>query len=370
MADRKILVINPGSTSTKIAVYLNSRAIFLKSIRHPMEEIRKFRHIADQYQYRKDIVLRELQHAEIELEEIAAVVGRGGLVRPIKSGVYAVNDRLLEDLRIGVLGEHASNLGGLIADDIAKTLPNARAFIADPVVVDEMEDVARIAGHPKFQRYSIFHALNHKAVGRSYARLLNKQYEDLNLIIAHLGGGISVGAHRKGRVIDVNQALDGEGPFSPERSGTLPTGALVKMCFSSEYTEEQILKIINGEGGLVAYFGTNNAYEIEMLASDGDDKAKLIQDAMAYQIGKAIGSMSVVLAGEVDAIILTGGIANNPMIVEYVKKMVSFIAPVVIYPGEDEMHALAMNGLRVLRGELECKVYDESNMVSFSGLSK
>ncbi len=366
MADKKILVINPGSTSTKIAVYLNTRAIFLKSIRHPMEQLRGFKSIGDQYEYRKTIILKELDQAEIETFTIDAVVGRGGLVRPIKSGVYAINERLKEDLKKGVLGEHASNLGGLIADEIASSFPNAKAYIADPVVVDELEDVARITGHPKFQRYSIFHALNHKAVGRSYARLLNKTYEDLNLIIAHLGGGISVGAHKKGRVIDVNQALDGEGPFSPERTGTLPAGALAKMCFSGEYTEEQVKKIITGEGGLVAYFGTNNAYEIEMMAADGDDKAKMIQDAMAYQIGKAIGCMASVLSGEVDAIILTGGIANNPMIVEYVKKMVSFIAPVVIYPGEDEMHALAMNGLRVLRGEVTCKEYDESNMVSFS----
>ncbi len=366
MADKKILVINPGSTSTKIAVYLNTRAIFLKSIRHPMEQLRKFKNVGDQYEYRKAIILKELDHAEIETSTIDAVVGRGGLVRPIKSGVYSINEQLKEDLKKGVLGEHASNLGGLIADDIAHSFPNAKAYIADPVVVDELEDVARITGHPKFQRYSIFHALNHKAVGRSYARLLNKTYEDLNLIIAHLGGGISVGAHKKGRVIDVNQALDGEGPFSPERTGTLPAGALAKLCFSGEYTEDQIKKLITGEGGLVAYFGTNNAYEIEMMAAEGDDKAKMIQDAMAYQIGKAIGCMASVLSGEVDAIILTGGIANNPMIVEYVKKMVSFIAPVVIYPGEDEMHALAMNGLRVLRGEVACKIYDESNMVSFS----
>jgi butyrate kinase len=366
MSDKKILVINPGSTTTKIAVYVNTRAIFLKNIKHPMEDLKKFHSISEQYEYRKDIILKELHHADIGIEKIDAVVGRGGLVRPIKSGVYAINDRLKEDLRKGVLGEHASNLGGLIADDIAKSLPNARAFIADPVVVDEMEEVARIAGHPKFKRISIFHALNHKAIGRSYARLLNKQYEDLNLIIAHLGGGISVGAHKKGRVIDVNQALDGEGPFSPERSGTVPAGALAKICFSGEYDEEQIKKLICGEGGFVAYFGTNNAYEVEMMVADGDDRAKLIQDAMAYQIGKEIGAMASVLHGEVDAVILTGGIAHNPFIVEYVKHMVSFIAPVVIYPGEDEMHALAMNGLRVLRGELECKEYDESNMVFYS----
>jgi butyrate kinase len=291
-------------------------------------------------------------------------VGRGGLVRPIESGVYFVNERLRQDLLEGVMGEHASNLGGLIAYDIAKDLPKCRAFIADPVVVDELQDVARIAGHPIFQRYSIFHALNQKATARAYSRLMNRKYEELNIVIAHLGGGISVGAHRKGKVIDVNQALDGEGPFSPERSGTLPSGALAKLCFSGKYNLEQIKKMITGEGGYVAYMGTNSAYEVELLAQDGDDKARLIQDAMSYQIGKEIASMCAVLHGDVDAIILTGGISHNPMVVEYIKKMVSFIAPVVIYPGEDEMHALAMNGLMVLKGEIKPREYDESTMVN------
>jgi butyrate kinase len=262
------------------------------------------------------------------------------------------------------MGEHASNLGGLIAHDIAKDLPNCHAFIADPVVVDELQDVARLAGHPMFQRYSIFHALNQKATARAYARLMNHKYEELNLVIAHLGGGVSVGAHRKGKVIDVNQALDGEGPFSPERSGTLPSGALVKICFEGSYSLDEIKRMITGEGGYVAYMGTNSAYEVELLAQDGDDNARLIQDAMSYQIGKEIASMCAVLHGEVDAIILTGGISHNPMVVEYIKKMVSFIAPVVIYPGEDEMHALAMNGLMVLKGEIKPREYDESTMVN------
>jgi len=363
MPDQRILAINPGSTSTKIAVYVNTRVVFLKTIKHPAEELKQFKHIADQYDYRKDIVLKELKQADINLELINAIVGRGGLVHPIKSGVYAINERMKADLLKGVMGEHASNLGGLIADDLVKFMPHARAFIADPVVVDELEDVARVTGHPNFARVSIFHALNHKAIGRSYARLVNQQYEDMNLIIAHLGGGISIGAHRKGKVIDVNQALDGEGPFSPERSGTLPVGQLAKLCFSNEFSYDEVKKMITGEGGLVAWFGTNSAYEVEMMAADGDPKARLIQNAMGYQIAKEIGAMSTVLHGEVDAIILTGGIAHNTALVEYIKKMVAFIAPVVIYPGEDEMYALAMNGLRVLRGEMECKEYDESNMI-------
>ncbi len=363
MGLKQILAINPGSTSTKIAVYSNTKVIFLKSIPHSNEELSKFDRVTDQYNFRKEIILSELKYAHIELDKIEAIVGRGGLIKPIKSGIYSINERMKEDLREGVLGDHASNLGGLIADDIAKSLPNARAFIADPVVVDEMEEVARIAGHPDFKRLSIFHALNQKATARSYARLLNSKYEDLNLIIAHMGGGISIGAHSRGRVIDVNNALDGEGPFSPERTGTLPSGQLVKKCFEEDATLDEIKKMINGEGGLMAYFGTNSGYEIELMALDGDLKAMLIQDAMSYQVAKEIGAMATVLRGEVDAIILTGGIANNPMVVEYIKKMVGYIASVIIYPGEDEMHALAMNGLMVLKGEVIPKEYNEENMV-------
>ena len=363
MSNYHILAINPGSTSTKIAVYLNTKVVFLKSIQHSCEELKKFKRISDQFKYRRDIIIEELKIAKIEIEKIQIVIGRGGLVKPIKSGVYIINNAMRNDLLEGVLGQHASNLGGLIADDIARLLPNAKAYIADPVVVDELEDVARITGLPKLRRISIFHALNQKATARSYSRLLNKRYEDLNLIIAHMGGGISIGAHKNGRVIDVNQALDGEGPFSPERSGTLPVGMLTKLCFEEGMSFEKVHKMIVGEGGYVAYFGTNNAYEIELMAIEGDEKARLIQDAMSYQIAKAIGSMATVLQGKVDGIILTGGIANNPMVCEYIKKMVSFIAPVIIYPGEDEMHALAMNGLMLLKGEIEPKDYDESNMV-------
>jgi butyrate kinase len=359
-----ILAVNPGSTSTKIAVYQNSRPVFLKSILHDPKELSKFKRISDQYEFRKSIILKELRDSHIDINTIEVVVGRGGLVRPIESGVYNINERLRNHLLEGVMGEHASNLGGLIAHDIARDLPNCHAYIADPVVVDELQDVARIAGHPNFQRYSIFHALNQKATARAYSRLMNRKYDELNLVIAHLGGGCSIGAHRKGKVIDVNQALDGEGPFSPERSGTLPAGALAKLCFDGSHTLDEIKKMITGEGGYVAYLGTNSAYEVELLAQDGDDNASLIQDAMSYQIGKEIGSMCAVLHGEVDAIILTGGIAHNPMVVEYIKKMVSYIAPVVIYPGEDEMHALAMNGFMVLKGEIKPRDYDESTMVN------
>jgi butyrate kinase len=357
MDQLRILSINPGSTSTKIAVYLGDKPVFLKNIKHTAEDLKPFRKITDQYEFRKKIILKELTDAGINIEKLHGVIGRGGLVKPIESGVYEVNERMLEDLTKRAFREHASNLGGLIAKDISDGIPGCRAFIADPVVVDELQDVARIAGHPEFDRISIFHALNQKAIARTHAESIDRKYEDLNLIIAHLGGGISVGAHRKGRVVDVNNALDGEGPFSPERSGTLPAGCLARVCFSGKYTLEDIKKMITGKGGFVAYFGTNNAYEIELRAKDGDEKAILIQNAMSYQVAKEIGAMATVLKGEVDAVILTGGIAHNPMLVEYVKEMVDFIAPVVVYPGEDEMKALSMNCLYALTGKVETRVY-------------
>jgi len=358
-----ILAINPGSTSTKIAVYHGSKPVFLKNISHPAEELKRFKKITDQYTYRKEHILEELTLSQIDISKVEAIVARGGLLKPIQSGVYRINEQMKKDLQEESLGEHASNLGGLIADEIAKQIPNCKAYIADPVVVDELQDVARFTGHPKFQRLSIFHALNHKATARAYARLMNHNYDELNLIIAHLGGGISIGAHCKGQVIDVNQALDGEGPFSPERSGTLPSGALARMCFEGNITLDEVKKMITGEGGYMAYLNTNDAYEVELMAQDGDENARLIQDAMSYQIGKEIGALAAVLKGEVDAIILTGGISHNPMVVEYIKSMVSFIAPVVIYPGEDELHALIWNGLLVLKRQIKPKEYDESSMV-------
>ncbi len=353
----RILAINPGSTSTKIAVFEGSKQIFLKNIKHSSEEISKFDKITDQYEFRKNIILEELKNASIEIDSLQVIVGRGGLVKPIPSGVYEVNEALIADLKVGVLGQHASNLGGLIANDIAKSISGARAFIADPVVVDEFHDLARISGHPLFERQSIFHALNQKAIARTYAKSQNKKYEDINLIVAHLGGGISVGAHQKGKVIDVNQALDGEGPFSPERSGTLPAGALVKLCFNKKYSFVEILRMITGQGGYVAYLGTNDAYEVEKAAQAGDAKAQLIQDAMAYQVAKEIGAMSTVLMGKVDAILLTGGIAYGKPIVDAIVKRVAHLAPVQVYPGEDEMQALAMNGLMVINNEVEVKKY-------------
>jgi butyrate kinase len=358
MKKKVILAINPGSTSTKIAIFEEKYISFIKNIKHTSEELAPFKTIADQYEFRKNIILKELSDAGLCIDCIDAVVGRGGFLKPLKSGVYEVNELMKEHLRIGYQGQHASNLGGLIADDIAKSIPNARAFIADPVVVDELDEVARVTGHPEFKRKSIFHALNQKAIARTFALAIGRPYEELNLIVAHLGGGISVGAHRQGKVVDVNQALDGSGPFSPERSGTLPVGDLVRLCYSGKYSQEEIMKMIVGKGGLVAHLGTNNAQEMEQRANSGDEHARLIEEAMAYQVAKEIGAMGTVLKGQIDAILLTGGIAYNKEFVNMVTQMVAHIARVRVYPGEDEMKALANNGLMVLNGELEVMNYE------------
>ncbi len=357
MGTFKVLAINPGSTSTKIAVYFNTHNRFTRNIKHSAEDLARFEKITDQFSFRKDLIIRELLSDDIQLEQLSAIVGRGGLIHAIPSGVYEVNEPMKRDLINSPLGEHASNLGGLIADDLAKSITGVKAYIADPVVVDEMQDVARFSGHPLFQRISIFHALNQKAIGRHHAESKDLIYEDINLIIAHLGGGISVGAHRKGKVIDVNNALDGEGPLSPERSGSLPTGQLVKMAFSGKYSQKEMKEMIKGKGGLMAYMGTNDAWEIEVKAQQGDAEALAVQDAMCYQIAKQIGAMAAVLEGKIDGILLTGGIAHNKYLVEYVGKMVSFMAPVSVYPGEDELKALAFAGLRVLQGKIEAGIY-------------
>jgi len=353
----KVLAINPGSTSTKIAVYENFKLFFLKNIKHSTEELSQFKRIADQFEFRKNIILNELKEASIDIEAIDAVVGRGGLVKPIKSGVYEVNDALKKDLIAGYQGEHASNLGGLIASDIASMREELKAYIADPVVVDELDDIARISGHPNFTRVSVFHALNQKAIAKTHARFLGQKYEDMNLIVTHLGGGISVSAHRKGRVVDTNQALDGDGPFSPERSGTLPVGQLTRLCFSGKYTEDEVMNMIRGKGGLTAYLDTNDAAEVEDRIKNGDKKAKKIYEAMAYQISKSIGEMATVLKGEIHGILITGGIAYDENFISWIRERVHFIAPVYVYPGEDEMKSLAMNGLMVLNGQIQPEVY-------------
>jgi len=352
----KILTINPGSTSTKIAIYENEKEIFEKTLRHTNEELEPFENISDQLEFRRKVILDAVSESGIQIEELAAVVGRGGLLKPIAGGTYEVNENMLEDLKIGVLGEHASNLGGRIAYEIASSISKP-SYIVDPVVVDELDEIARISGIPELERKSIFHALNQKAVARRAAQEIGKPYKELNLIVVHLGGGISVGAHSNGRVIDVNNALDGDGPFSPERSGQLPIGDLFKMATSGKYDLDFIKKRIKGNGGVVAYLNTNDMKEVTDNAENGDKKASLIVDAMVYQVAKEVGAMATVLFGKVDAIILTGGIAFSKKIVKDITNRVSFMGEVKVYPGEDEMLALAEGGLRVLTGEEISKKY-------------
>ena len=353
----KQLIINPGSTSTKIAVFDDETMVFEKTIRHTNEELQQFNMVSDQFQFRKDMIILALKENSISLDMLDAVVGRGGLIKPVEGGTYTVNDKLIEDLRKNVKVEHASNLGAPLARSIADEV-NIPSFIVDPVVVDEMEDVARVSGHPDFERISIWHALNQRAVARRAAmEQFGRKYEDLNFVVAHLGGGISIGAHKKGRAVDVNNALNGEGPFSPERSGSLPMGQLVKMCFSGLYTEAQINKMMVGKGGISAHLGTNSAKEVSDRAQAGDEKAKLIYSAMAYQVAKAIGEYAVVLDGDVNAILITGGIAYDEYFVKMIEDKVKFIAKVIAYPGEDELLALAQGGLRVLKGIENPKTY-------------
>ncbi len=355
----KILVINPGSTSTKIAIFEDTKELMTKNIKHSVDDLAGFNRIFEQYDMREKTILDEIQKAGHDIKSFGAIVGRGGLLKPIRGGVYKVNQRMIDDLKEAKMGEHASNLGAPIALALAKAAgDNVNAYIVDPVVVDEMEGIARFSGLPEISRLSIFHALNQKAVARRYAREKGKKYEDFNFIIAHLGGGVSVGAHKKGRVIDVNNALNGEGPFSPERSGGLPAGQLVKMCFSGKYTSDEINKKLKGNGGLVAYLGTNSAYEVEKRVLAGDHEAEIVYKAMAYQVSKEIGALSAVLEGKVDAIILTGGVAYDKLFVSWVKEKVSFIAEVIAYPGEDEMQALAEGCFYGLKGEIAVRDYE------------
>ncbi|MBL4933853.1 butyrate kinase [Clostridium paridis] len=352
----KLLIVNPGSTSTKIGVYEDEKELFEETLRHSAEEIGKYASIFEQKDFRKEVILKVLKDKNFDIKSLSAVVGRGGMLKPMAGGTYEVNSALLEDLKVGVQGQHASNLGGILANDIAKEI-GVKAFIVDPVVVDELEDVARLSGVPELPRKSKFHALNQKAVAKRYAKEHNKKYEDVNLVVVHMGGGVSVGAHKAGKVIDVNNALDGEGPFSPERAGSTPSGDLIKLCFSGKYTEDEIYKKIVGKGGYVAYLDTNDARDVLKLVDEGSKEAELVYGAFIHQVTKAIGEYSVVLEGKIDAIILTGGIAYGKKVTDDIEKKVGWIAPVVVYPGEDELLALAQGAIRVLSGEEEAKEY-------------
>jgi len=353
----RFLVINPGSTSTKLGVFENEKMVVEETIRHTRGETEKFDSIVDQKEMRLALVEEMLRAKGIALSSFDAVVGRGGLVEPIDSGVYLVNDRMLHDLVHSTAASHASSLGGIIAAELGRRIGRP-AYVVDPVVVDEMDPYAKLSGMPGIERRSVFHALNQKTVARRCAAEMGRQYEDCRLIVAHMGGGITVGAHRYGRVIDVNDGLAGEGPFSPERTGGIPAEPLIRMCFSGAYTEKELIDRVTRGGGMGAYLGTNDLRACERLIKEGDDYAALVLESMAYQVSKEIGAMVAVLEGRVDAIVLTGGLAYSNRFTGAIKNRVSLIAPVRVYPGEDELRALASGALRVLRGEEQAKEYD------------
>lgn len=352
----KSLIINPGSTSTKIGVFEDETLLFEETLRHSTEEIAQYASIVDQKDFRKQIILDLLKSKDFDINSLQVVVGRGGMLKPIPGGTYAVSDDLLEDLKIGKQGQHASNLGGILAREIADSI-SVPSYIVDPVVVDELMPISRYSGVPELPRTSVFHALNQKAVAKRFAKEQGRAYNTLNLVVVHMGGGVSVGAHEQGRVIDVFNALDGDGAFSPERAGAVPSGALIKMCFSGEYTEKEVYKKIVGNGGFNAYVGTNDMRDVEKMVNEGDKNAEEVREAFIMQVAKNIGSMSCVLKGKVDQIIITGGIAYDKVVVSGLKDRVGFIAPITVYPGEDELLALAQGALRVMNGEEEAMTY-------------
>ena len=346
----KSLIINPGSTSTKIGVFEDETLLFEETLRHSTEEIGQYASIVDQKDFRKKIITDLLDSKNFDLKSLDVVVGRGGMLKPIPGGTYAVTDALLEDLKVGVQGQHASNLGGILAREIADSI-GVPSYIVDPVVVDEMMPIARYSGVPELPRVSIFHALNQKAVAKRYAKEIGKPYESLRLIVVHMGGGVSVGAHINGKVVDVFNALDGDGAFSPERAGAVPNGALVRMCFSGKYTQKEVTAKLVGKGGFNAYLGTNDMREVTRRANAGDEKAIEAKAAFLFQVSKDIGAMACVLKGKVDQIIVTGGIAYGEEVVAALKESAEWIAPFTVYPGEDELLALAQGALRVMNGE-------------------
>ena len=352
----KSLIINPGSTSTKIGVFEDETLLFEETLRHSTEEISQYASIVDQKDFRKNIIVNLLNEKNFDIKSLNVVVGRGGMLKPIPGGTYAVTDALLEDLKIGKQGQHASNLGGILAREIGDSI-GVPSYIVDPVVVDELMPIARYSGVPELPRTSVFHALNQKAVAKRYAKEKGVPYESLNLVVVHMGGGVSVGAHDKGRIVDVFNALDGDGAFSPERAGAVPSGALIKMCFSGQYTEKEVYKKIVGGGGFNAYCGTNDMRDVEKMANEGDAHAIEVRDAFILQMAKDIGSMACVLSGKVDQIIVTGGIAYDKAVVAGLKERCEWMAPFTVYPGEDELLALTQGALRVMNGEEEAKEY-------------
>ncbi|MBC1602177.1 butyrate kinase [Listeria welshimeri] len=351
-----VLTINPGSTSTKLAVYQGDKVLFEETVRHTMQEFADFNNVQEQFDFRWQVLRRVIDAFGYDVNNLDAVVGRGGLLRPVAGGTYMVTEKMLADLKTNKYGEHASNLGAMLAKKLADTL-DIPSFIVDPVVVDEMQPIARFSGNELIARKSIFHALNHKAAGRKIAKKLGSDYEKLNFVIAHLGGGISVAAHRQGKAVDVNNALDGDGPFSPERSGSLPINDFLEACFSGKWNKRELHDLIIGRGGMISYLGTNSMLEVEAKVKAGDEKAIQAFDAMAYQVSKEIGACSTVLHGKIDAIILTGGLARSDLFTSKIIEQTNWIASVIIEPGEDELEALNSGVQRVLAGLEKEKLY-------------
>ena len=357
MEKHLILTINPGSTSTKIAVFENEEALFSKKFSHTVQDLMAFEKIIDQTPFRTELIISCLEEESFDIKRLSAVVGRGGLLTPMKSGTYLINDEMVFFLKSSRF-EHASNLGAILAREIADQI-NIPAYIVDPVVVDEMSDIAKVTGLPDIERISIFHALNQKAAAREAAKILGKKYEDSNLVVAHLGGGITVGAHNLGAVVDVNNGLNGDGPFTPERAGSIPAWSLIEMATSGRLNLNQMSKLLTGRGGLVAHLGTNDIEEINRRIQSGDKNAERILAAMVFNISKEIGAMATVLEGNVDAIVLTGGIAYNEDIIEQIRDRVAFLARIIVLPGEDEMRAMALGAGRVLNREEVPKIWHE-----------
>ena len=358
----RILAINPGATSTKVAVYEDESPLFVRTLRHPADELAQYLHVADQYAFRRDVTLALLKEQEIAPESLDAIVARGGILPPMQSGAYRVNEKMLYDLKHPIGREHASNLGAIIAHEIAG-IASAPAFIVDPVSVDEFSPLDRISGLPEIERRSFAHVLNLKAVSHRAAKSRGRRYDEVNFIGVHMGSGITVSANCKGKIIDVNQALDGTGPFSPERAGGLPIGDVIRMCYSItpyenvHLTYDEMFFKVTRQGGLLAHLSTNDCAEVERRIKAGDAHARLIYEAMAYQISKEIGLMATVLKGKVDAILLTGGSAHSKILVQWIKERTSWIAPILVYPGEDELLALTQGVLRVLNGQESAKEY-------------
>lgn len=357
MYTKLILVINPRAIFTRIAVYENYSILFLKDIQHPDQELGRFTHYLEQVEYRKDKIYNELVDNGFEMDSFAAIVGLGGLIKPVESGVYNLNQKLVDDLKSSEYGEDYVNLGGVLADELVRGLKNTKAFIVDPVVVDEFDAMARYTGHPEFKRKSVFHALNQKAMAQKHAKMLMKKYEEMKLIVVHLGTAISVSAHKFGRVVDSNQVLDGDGPFSPESAGSLPVGDLIRYCFRSGKSENEILDMVMHKGGLFAYLKTYSGMEVDARVNDGDEKAMEVFEAMAYQVSKEIGAMFAVLDSEIDGVIITGGISHSRWFVNKITQKIKAMGPIHVYPGVDELDSMSQAALAALRGQVEIKEY-------------